>query len=142
MATVLIVDDYAPNHRLMSFVLEQHGYAVVAAFDGQQALDRLENAPVDLVLTDLTMPKVDGLALARAIRADARFASTPIIIVTASTREQDQVRASGIGADAFLTKPVDSEDLVQTVSRLIARDVDPDKPRPTMLLQHSLTSAR
>jgi CheY-like chemotaxis protein len=137
MATVLIVDDYAPNHRLMSFVLEQHGYAVVAAFDGQQALDRLENAPVDLVLTDLTMPKVDGLALTRAIRTDARFANTPIIIVTASTREHDQVRASGIGVDAFLTKPVDSEDLVYAVSRLIARGADPSKPRPAMMIERS-----
>jgi CheY-like chemotaxis protein len=137
MATVLIVDDYAPNHRLMSFVLEQHGYAVVAAFDGQQALDRLEYASVDLVLTDLTMPKIDGLALTRALRADLRFANMPIIIVTASTREQDQVRASGIGADAFLTKPVDSEDLIHEVSRLLARIVDPSKPRPTMKIERN-----
>jgi CheY-like chemotaxis protein len=137
MATVLIVDDYVPNHRLMSFVLEQHGYAVVAAFDGQQALDRLEYACVDLVLTDLTMPKIDGLALTRALRADLRFANIPIIIVTASTREQDQVRASGIGADAFLTKPVDSEDLVHEVSRLLARKVDPSKPRPAMMIERS-----
>jgi CheY-like chemotaxis protein len=137
MATVLIVDDYVPNHRLMSFVLEQHGYAVVAAFDGQQALDRLENASVDLVLTDLTMPKIDGLALTRALRADARFANTPIIIVTASTREQDQIRASGIGADAFLTKPVDSQDLVHEVCRLLARSTDPSKPRPAMMIERN-----
>jgi two-component system, chemotaxis family, chemotaxis protein CheY len=125
MATILIVDDYAPNHRLMSFVLEQHGYAIVVAFDGQQALDRLESTPVDLVLTDLTMPKIDGLTLSRAIRANARFANTPIIVVTASTREQDHVRASGIGIDAFLTKPVESEELVREVSRLIDRTTKP-----------------
>jgi CheY-like chemotaxis protein len=137
MATILIVDDYAPNHRLMSFVLEQHGYAVVAAFDGQQALDRLKNAVVDLVLTDLTMPKLDGLGLTRAIRADARLAGTPIIVVTASTREQDQVRASGIGVDAFLTKPVDSEDLVREVGRLVARGPAQGGVPPLMLLQRS-----
>jgi CheY-like chemotaxis protein len=137
MATVLIVDDYAPNHRLMSFVLEQHGYAVVAAFDGQQALDRLEVAAVDLVLTDLTMPKMDGLSLTRAIRADARFAGTPIIVVTASTREQDQVRASGIGIDTFLTKPVDSEELVREVERLIARGPVQRGAPPLMMLQRS-----
>jgi two-component system chemotaxis response regulator CheY len=137
MATILIVDDYAPNHRLMSFVLEQHGYAVVAAFDGQQALDRLEGAAVDLVLTDLTMPKMDGLALTRAIRGDARFSRTPIIVVTASTREQDQVRASGIGVDSFLTKPVDSEELVHEVERLIARGPAQDTSPPLMMLQRS-----
>jgi two-component system chemotaxis response regulator CheY len=137
MATILIVDDYAPNHRLMSFVLEQHGYAVVAAFDGQQAIDRLQNAAVDLVLTDLTMPKMDGLALTRAIRADARLSSTPIIVVTASTREQDLVRASGIGVDAFLTKPVDSEDLVHEVGRLIARGPAQNIPPPLLMLQRN-----
>jgi CheY-like chemotaxis protein len=135
MTTILIVDDYAPNHRLMSFVLEQHGYAVVAAFDGQQALDRLNNAAIDLVLTDLTMPKMDGLTLTRAIRSDARFAELPIIIVTASTREQDHVRASGIGVNAFLTKPVESEDLVHEVSRLINRD---KTPPPLTVLQPSV----
>ena len=137
MATILIVDDYAPNHRLMSFVLEQHGYAVVAAFDGQQALDRLGSTSIDLVLTDLTMPKMDGMALAKAIRADARFASTPIIVVTASTREQDRVRASGIGVDALLTKPVDSEDLVREVSRLLKPGDAAGTPPPLMFLQRS-----
>nr|WP_255603966.1 response regulator [Oscillochloris sp. ZM17-4] len=133
----MIVDDYAPNHRLMSFILEQHGYAVVAAFDGQQALDRLNNAAVDLVLTDLTMPKIDGLALARAIRADARFTSTPILMVTASTREQDHVRASGIGIDSFLTKPVDSEDLVREVARLISQCPPPEDTAPIKMFEHS-----
>jgi CheY-like chemotaxis protein len=127
MATVLIVDDYAPNHRLMSFVLEQHGYAVLAAFDGQQALDRMANTHVDLVVTDLTMPRMDGMALTLAIRADMHFAGMPIIIVTASAAEQDHVRASGIGADAYFTKPVDSEDLAHEVSRLLAHGTGPGK---------------
>jgi CheY-like chemotaxis protein len=137
MATVLIVDDYAPNHRLMSFILEQHGYAVVAAFDGQQALDRMENTHVDLVLTDLTMPKMDGMALTRTIRTDARFAHIPIIIVTASSKERDHVRASGSGADALLTKPVDSEDLVHAVSRQIARGTEPSNISPAMTPQRN-----
>jgi CheY-like chemotaxis protein len=136
MATILIVDDYAPNHRLMSFVLEQNGYAVVPAYDGQQALDRLSSTPVDLVVTDLTMPRLDGLGLTKAVRADARYSGIPIIIVTASMKEQDHVRASGIGVDAFLTKPVDSEDLVREVSRLIARSSGA-APLPQPLLQRS-----
>jgi CheY-like chemotaxis protein len=133
MATVLIVDDYAPNHRLISFVLEQHGYAVMAAFDGQQALDRMANTQVDLVVTDLTMPKMDGMALTLAIRTDIRFAGIPIIVVTASAEEQDHVRASGIGVDAYLTKPVDSEELAHEVSRLLTRGTGPNKtPSATM----------
>ncbi|MDZ4716928.1 MAG: response regulator [Roseiflexaceae bacterium] len=120
MATILIVDDYVPNHRLMSFVLEQNGYTVVAAYDGQQALDRLATTNIDLIVTDLTMPRLDGLSLARIVRSDPRIQSLPIILVTASSKEQDHVRAAGVGVDAFLTKPVESEELVKEVDRLIA----------------------
>ena len=136
MATILIVDDYAPNHRLMSFVLEQSGHAVVTAYDGQQALDRLCTTSVDLIVTDLTMPKMDGLALAREIRGDARFSGLPIIVVTASGKEQDQVRAAGVGVDTFLTKPVDSEELVREVGRLVNRNFDSGR-LPPLLLQRN-----
>lgn len=137
MATILIVDDYAPNHRLMSFVLEQHGYAVIPAFDGQQALERMETASINLVLTDLTMPKLDGLALSRTLRSDARFASLPIIVVTASTREHDHVRTSGVGVDALFTKPVDSEELVREVERLLARAAAEDTSSPFLMRQRN-----
>ena len=123
MATILIVDDYAPNHRLMSFVLEQSGYAVVSASDGLHALDCLEGVQVDVIVTDLTMPRLDGLGLAARVRADARFSHVPIIMVTASGVETDQAKAAGVGVDAFLTKPVDSEDLARTVGQFVSREV-------------------
>lgn len=133
MTTILLVDDYAPNHRLMSFVLEQSGYAVVSALDGLHALDCLSSIPIDLIVTDLTMPRLDGLGLAERVRADARYAATPIIIVTASSKETDAVKAAGIGVDAFLTKPVDSEELAQTVGLLVSR---------TMSAEDAASSAR
>jgi two-component system chemotaxis response regulator CheY len=136
MSTILIVEDYAPNHRLMSFVLEQQGYAVVAAFNGQQGLDQMQNTPIDLVLTDLTMPKLDGLGLARAIRENSQYADTPIIVVTGNTHEQDHVRASGIGVDALLTKPVDSEDLIDLVNRLLQQKKGGGAP-PLMIPERS-----
>lgn len=125
MATILIVDDYAPNHRLMSFVLEQSGYAVVSALDGIHALDCLALMPIDLIVTDLTMPRLDGIGLTERVRADARFRHVPIIVVTASGKEADAVRATGVGVDAFLTKPVDSEDLARAVAALVGRDAAP-----------------
>lgn len=121
MATILLVDDYAPNHRLMSFVLEQSGYAVVSALDGVQALDCLAAIPIDLIVTDLTMPHLDGIGLAERVRADARYAGMPIIVVTASGKETDEVKAAGVGVDTFLTKPVDSEDLTRAVAHLVER---------------------
>jgi two-component system, chemotaxis family, chemotaxis protein CheY len=126
MATILIVDDYAPNHRLMSFVLEQSGYAVISASDGLHALDCLEGVQIDLIVTDLTMPRLDGLGLAARVRADARFSHVPIIMVTASGVETDQARATGVGVDAFLTKPVDSEDLARTVGQFVGREAPRD----------------
>ncbi|NTU78076.1 MAG: response regulator [Chloroflexales bacterium] len=122
MATILIVDDYPPNQRLMSFVLEQSGHAVVAAHDGRQALTCLETTPVDLIVTDLTMPVMDGLTLAREVRNNGRLSNLPIIVVTASAREQDFARATGEGVDSLMTKPVDSEELVREVGRLINRE--------------------
>lgn len=121
MATVLIVDDYAPNQRLMSFVLEQSGHAVLSAHDGRQALSCLETTQVDLIVTDLAMPVMDGLTLAREVRKNRRLSNLPIIIVTASAREQDLARAAGEGVDILLTKPVDSDELVREVGRLITR---------------------
>lgn len=125
MTTILLVDDYAPNHRLMSFVLEQSGYAVVSALDGMHALDCLAAMPIDLIVTDLTMPRLDGIGLAERVRADPRLRCVPIIVVTASGKETDEVKAAGVGVDAFLTKPVDSEDLARAVATLVAREVAP-----------------
>lgn len=125
MTTILIVDDYAPNHRLMSFVLEQSGYAVISALDGLQAMDFLAHMPIDLIVTDLTMPRLDGIGLTERVRADSRLCHTPIIVVTASGQETDVVKATGVGVDAFLTKPVDSEDLARAVAELVAKGAAP-----------------
>lgn len=119
MATILLVDDYAPSHRLMSFVLEQNGYAVISALDGEQALNCLNLIPVDCIVTDLAMPHLDGIALAERVRNDPRLSGLPIIMITASGQESDAVKAAGARIDTFLTKPVDSEDLAQAVMRLV-----------------------
>ncbi|MGQ9611269.1 MAG: response regulator [Chloroflexus sp.] len=117
MTTIMIVDDYVPSHRLMSFVLEQYGYTVVTAIDGVQALRHLDTYAVDLVVTDLTMPRMDGIELVREMRTNERFSGIPVIIVTGSVEERDAVKAAGVGVNAFLTKPVDSDDLIHEVER-------------------------
>lgn len=130
MTTILLVEDYAPNHRLLSFVLEQSGYAVVCAMDGIQALECLNTIPIDLIITDLAMPHLNGIGLAERVRAHARFKHLPIIVVTASGKEADAVKATGVGVDVFLTKPVDSEDLARAVAQLMERRMpQPDIPR-------------
>jgi len=125
MATILVVDDHSPNQRLLSFILEQNHFSVVTALNGVQALERLEESPVDLVVTDLSMPKMDGLTLMKHVRTDERYKQLPIVVLTASGYERDLVRASNSGANACLTKPIDSQELVSLVSQLVAQNQEP-----------------
>lgn len=122
MATILVVDDHIPNQRLLSFILQQNAFSVITALNGVQALERLAESQIDLVVTDLSMPKMDGLTLMSHIRADTRYKGLPIIVLTASGAERDHTRASNSGANACLIKPVDSQELVNMVSQLIGQD--------------------
>ncbi|MBC8160704.1 MAG: response regulator [Roseiflexaceae bacterium] len=123
MTTILVVDDHSPNQRLLSFILEQSAFSVVTALNGLQALERLEETHVDLVVTDLSMPKMDGLTLMCHMRADDRYKALPIIVLTASAAERDHVRASQSGANACFTKPFDSQELVNMVNNLVVQHV-------------------
>ncbi|PDW02375.1 response regulator [Candidatus Viridilinea mediisalina] len=122
MPTVLVVDDYAPNNRLLEFVLEQSGFAVMMASDGMHALNTLRSVPIDLIVTDLRMPRLNGLDLVQQLRADGQLCTLPIVMITASGRASDEAQAAGLGVDAFLTRPVDSDELVDVVSQIIARE--------------------
>ena len=121
MATILVVDDHIPNKRLLSFILEQSAFSVITALNGVQALERLAESQIDLVITDLSMPEMDGLTLMSHVRADTRFKELPVIVLTASGAERDLMRASNSGANACLTKPVDSQELVNMVSQLVVQ---------------------
>jgi two-component system, chemotaxis family, chemotaxis protein CheY len=120
MATILVVDDYSTSQRLLSFILRQHNHTVVTAIHGLNALDQLAKLPVDLVITDLDMPEMDGLTLLQQLRADPRLMSLPVIILTGSAHEQDNARTKAAGATSFLTKPVESEELILMVNRLLS----------------------
>jgi two-component system chemotaxis response regulator CheY len=142
MAIILVVDDYSTSQRLLSFILRQSNHHVVTAVDGLRALEQLTKSPVDLVITDLSMPEMDGLTLLQELRADERFRSLPVIILTGSAYEQDNVRAKAAGATTFLTKPVESEELIATVNRLLGQSAEaeplhlsgeaPEQPDPML----------
>jgi CheY-like chemotaxis protein len=119
MATILIVDDQAVTRRVLSLTLRNEGYDIMTAEDGLDALSRLEEAPVDLVLLDITMPRMDGLALLHALRSDERHAALPVIMLTANGQDSTRKAALSIGADGFLTKPTSSHELIETVGRFV-----------------------
>ena len=119
-ATVLVVDDSFTLRELQRRILVRAGYDVVVAEDGREALQVLEETQdVHLLVTDIDMPELDGFGLVEAVRADARFSSLPVIIVTSRDADQDRRRGIELGADEYVVKgSCHEQTLLETVSRL------------------------
>ena len=120
--SVLVVDDALMVRELQRSILERGGYAVRTASDGAEALAMLAEQPVDLVVTDLEMPNVDGFMLIRNIRAHPRLANIPVLIVSSRASEEDHQRGLDAGADGYIVKAAfDEAGLLSAVSRLLGR---------------------
>ncbi|MDT0406270.1 HAMP domain-containing protein, partial [Streptomyces edwardsiae] len=116
--TVLVVDDDARNLFALSGILELHGFRVLHAENGRKGIERLVNNPdVALVLMDVMMPELDGYAATAEIRAMERYAELPIIAVTAKAMPGDRDKSLASGASDYVTKPVDTQDLIACVRR-------------------------
>ncbi len=118
---VLIVDD-EPNIVLsLQFLLSREGYDIDIARDGESALELAARKPPDLVVLDLMLPGLDGYEVCRRLRASAATAATKIVVVTARAREAERVRGLEEGADAYVTKPFSTRELIATVGRFLGR---------------------
>ncbi|MBM6754059.1 MULTISPECIES: response regulator YycF [Lactobacillaceae] len=115
---VLVVDDEKPISDIIKFNLEKEGYEVVVAYDGEEALEKVEDDSPDLIILDLMLPKIDGLEVAKRVRAKH---STPIIMVTAKDSELDKVLGLELGADDYVTKPFSNRELVARVKANLRR---------------------
>jgi DNA-binding response OmpR family regulator len=117
-ATLLVVDDEPSISEVVSLYLQRAGYRVVVARDGQAALEAIEQQPPDLVVLDLMLPKVDGLEIARRLRAQG---DTPIIMLTARREEADRITGLEMGADDYVVKPFSPQELVSRVKAVLRR---------------------
>ena len=116
---VLVVDDNVDAARTMAMLLELEGYQVECAFDGQQALDCVRDRPPDALLLDIGLPRLDGLEVARRLRAQSGDAARKRLLVAVSGygRDQDRAQALQAGFDLHFTKPADPEQLLQVLAR-------------------------
>jgi CheY-like chemotaxis protein len=119
--TVLIIDDAVHIRRLVARMLEQAGFTTLEAADGEQGLKVLKAQKPDVVTCDISMPLMNGYEFLMAARKDPETRSIPIILITALGQEEEVVRATQMGADAYLTKPFSSTNLVETIQKQLAR---------------------
>jgi len=119
---ILVVDDSITTRSLEESVLSASGYDVETAVDGAQAWQILQTGEWDLVVSDIEMPRMDGVELCRQIRESARIQSLPVILVTSLDKPEDRMRGLGAGADAYITKSsFDQDTLLDTIRQLIGR---------------------
>jgi DNA-binding response OmpR family regulator len=120
-ATILVVDDQSDHLGAVEMLLTGFGYSVVLCSSGAQALSRLEEGPVDLILADVAMPQLNGYQLLDAVRRQPRLASVPFIFLTGRALDSDVRYGKALGADDYLTKPVQPEDLLAVVQGKLRR---------------------
>lgn len=121
MATILVVDDDPDICALLEFKLTSGGHVVSVENDGEAALAALEQQNVDLVLLDWMMPRMGGLEVCLAMRADERFTAIPVLMLTAKAQEADVQRGLAAGADDYILKPFSPREVAARVDASLAR---------------------
>ena len=128
MNTVLYVEDDDNNAFMLTHRLRRHGVRVQHVEDGEKALVAAAWDPPAAVLLDVNLPGMDGLTVLRRLRTDAATRTLPVVVVSASVREQDRADALEAGADAFVAKPIDFRRLLDVLSRWVAVEPSPGGP--------------
>jgi CheY-like chemotaxis protein len=120
--TILIIENEVSNRLLIERVLSTRGYRCISASNGQEALNMLDREYVDLILTDLSMPVLDGYRTTQLIRERPEMVNVPIVAVTAYALNDESEAAMQIGCNEYLTKPFKPRQLLEVVDRLLPRE--------------------
>jgi CheY-like chemotaxis protein len=119
VSTILLVEDHEDNRIVYRTVLEHFGYTVLEAHDGEEGVRRAREDRPDLVLMDISIPKLDGWEATRALKSDPATARIPVIALTAHALPEDRARATEAGCDGYLAKPVEPRRVVEEVRRVL-----------------------
>ncbi len=112
---ILVVDDEADLVETVRFPLEAEGFHVLTSYNGEDALNQARKEKPDLILLDLMLPKLDGYKVCRLLKFDERYKHIPILMLTAKTQERDKLLGKETGANEYITKPFDIDDLINKV---------------------------
>jgi len=121
MTKVLVAEDNPVNRELLRELLENRGYVVIEACNGQEALDLVEQSQPDLLLLDIGMPVLDGFAVMRRLRENPSLATLPVLAVTAYAMRDDRDNVLNAGFDGYLSKPINARDLANELERLLRK---------------------
>ena len=116
--TVLLIDDSERFRSVVATALKRAGYAVVEAADGQAATELLGSAHPNIIVCDVIMPRMDGLAFARHLKATPPHQFTPVIMLTTASQQDREAEAKAVGVSAWITKPIQPSQLVDAIERL------------------------
>ena len=122
LGRVLVVDDDEVIRRLIAVNLQLEGFEVETAVDGQDCLDRVTDIAPDVITLDVMMPRLDGWETAVRLRRSPDTAHIKVVLITARAQEDDKARGARVGADAYLTKPFDPNEMIRVVRELAVRD--------------------
>ena len=116
---IMTADDSASVRQMVAFTLKQNGYDVIEAVDGQDALQKLGAKKVDMLLTDLNMPKLDGIGLIKGVRASALNKFIPIVMLTTESQDSKKAEGKAAGATGWIVKPFKPEQLIAVVKKVL-----------------------
>ena len=118
-ALILVAEDSPTVRKLVTLALKAQGFRVVQAQDGMDALEKQARYEVDLIITDLNMPNMDGYSLIQAIRENEHLKDVPIIVLSSEAKEEDKQKAFALGADSYLVKPFNARRVQFEVAKFI-----------------------
>ncbi len=117
--SILIVDDSASMRQLVTFALKNAGYEVIAAVDGKDALGKLKGTKVDMVVTDLNMPNMDGIELTRQLRSSPASKFIPVVLLTTESQDAKKQEGRAAGASGWIVKPFNPEQLISVIKKFV-----------------------
>lgn len=116
---ILVVDDEKDIVETLSFMLKARGYDVIEALDGEEGLKCAKECSPDLIILDVMMPKINGYKIARLLKYDSKYKHIPIVMVTARGQDADKLIGEETGADEYITKPFEFEEVLETVNKYL-----------------------